>query len=145
MENFLKYILICKSDYVQHEIINIYYYILIFFFSIFIFPFSDPNKNDRPSILQQVGLPIKDSTFCQRLKRNYPRPDTILCAGGGDGKDTCRGDSGGPLTLSNNILTQSYVVGVTSLGPSVCGARNTQGLYTNVYPYIDWILNTLEP
>ncbi|MPC31355.1 Coagulation factor XI [Portunus trituberculatus] len=103
-----------------------------------------PLRVTTPDTLQQVFLPIREDAVCPLLKRNYPDPRMVLCAGG-DGKDTCRGDSGGPLQLSNRAETRRFVVGITSVGPEVCGRQNTQALYTNVHFYVQWILETLRP
>ncbi|KAK7065495.1 hypothetical protein SK128_020827 [Halocaridina rubra] len=97
----------------------------------------------QPRILQQVQLPIRELDYCAFQKKIYPDPDMVLCAGG-EGKDTCRGDSGGPLTLTNRVGTRYFLVGVTSVGPTLCGASNTQGLYTSVNHYVDWITRTMR-
>nr|XP_045602601.1 phenoloxidase-activating factor 3-like [Procambarus clarkii] len=98
----------------------------------------------RLNTLQQVQLPIVDLPFCEILRKPYPDRRMVLCAGG-NGKDTCRGDSGGPLTVTNKVGTRSYVVGITSHGPRECGITNTQGIYTNVLYYISWIISNLQP
>ena len=89
-------------------------------------------------------MKIDELDFCRRIRRRYPDPNTVICAGNG-GKDTCRGDSGGPLILSNNVETKWFLVGITSIGPNVCGQENTQGIYTNVAHYKEWILSILQP
>ena len=45
--------------------------------------------------------------------------DDMLCAGGVGGKDTCRGDSGGPLTVK--VSGHHTLVGVVSWGTVKCG------------------------
>ncbi|XP_045139229.1 CLIP domain-containing serine protease 14D-like isoform X1 [Portunus trituberculatus] len=97
-----------------------------------------------PDVLQQVLLPINEGNVCNQLKSGYPNRRWTLCAGG-EGKDTCKGDSGGPLILSNKIGTKGFVVGITSVGPKVCGRQKTQALYTNVHFYVPWILKNLRP
>ncbi|XP_063880605.1 CLIP domain-containing serine protease HP8-like [Scylla paramamosain] len=105
----------------------------------------NPLRPTQPNVLQQVLLPINDGEFCNaELRKGYPNPRSTLCAGG-EGKDTCKGDSGGPLILSNRFETKRFVVGITSVGPAVCGRQSTQGLYTNVHFYVPWILETLRP
>ncbi|CAL4061469.1 unnamed protein product, partial [Meganyctiphanes norvegica] len=94
-------------------------------------------------ILQRVELDISEMDFCRQRKRNYPDKNMILCAGNGDGKDTCRGDSGGPLMLSNKFGQIWYAVGITSVGNSVCGIKDVQSVFTNVHYYIDWIKQNL--
>ncbi|XP_069945451.1 serine protease easter [Cherax quadricarinatus] len=98
----------------------------------------------RLDTLQQVQLPITNSESCEIMRSSYPDPRMVLCAGG-EGKDTCSGDSGGPLTLTNKGNTKHFVVGITSHGPSECGITNTQGIYTNVHYYVQWIIDNLQP
>ncbi|ROT62135.1 prophenoloxidase activating enzyme III [Penaeus vannamei] len=94
------------------------------------------------NVLQHGNLPISDR-FCQFDLQNYPDPDMVLCAGGED-HDACNGDSGGPMVISNNGRTRRFVIGVVSLGPAVCGAPESSGIYTSVIYYMDWILNNLR-
>lgn len=67
--------------------------------------------------------------------------DTQICAGGDKGKDSCRGDSGGPLMgATNGTKGQfTYLAGLVSYGPSPCGMEGWPGVYTRVASYIDWI------
>ncbi|XP_042855651.1 phenoloxidase-activating factor 3-like [Penaeus japonicus] len=95
----------------------------------------------RPDVLQQVRLPLQELSYCDRLRRGYPDSRMTLCAG--EGRDTCKSDSGGPLTLDNG-QGRSFVVGVTSLGPTSCGSSDTQGLYTDVRFYLPWILRNIR-
>ena len=78
-----------------------------------------------------------------------------MCAGGNDGEDSCRGDSGGGLF--SNILEGKAgvendgrvkndrweVVGIVSYGSSRCGDGNP-GIYTRVSQYIQWIKQTMS-
>jgi len=68
------------------------------------------------------------------VNKNYvPGLNYIL----GD-KDSCRGDSGGPLWTRKGDY--SYLVGVVSSGANPeCGHLNTPGFYTRVTRYLDWI------
>lgn len=68
--------------------------------------------------------------------------DGQFCAGGEANKDSCRGDSGGPLMvpLTKN---QWYGVGIVSYGIS-CGMEGWPGVYTNVTFYYDWIVDRIE-
>lgn len=73
--------------------------------------------------------------------------DTQMCAGGMEGVDSCRGDSGGPLiSLDNNkVNTYYFLAGVVSFGPTPCGLNGWPGVYTRVGAYVDWVQATLEP
>ncbi|XP_064114584.1 CLIP domain-containing serine protease HP8-like isoform X1 [Macrobrachium nipponense] len=103
---------------------------------------TDPREARPADVLQQVLLPI-NSSLCSLDLRVFPDPHMALCAGG-QRKDTCRGDSGGPMVIPND-RDLNYLVGIVSRGPVVCGAANTGGLYTNVNHYVPWILRNLRP
>ncbi|CAH0475618.1 unnamed protein product [Peronospora belbahrii] len=51
------------------------------------------------TILEEVTLPIISNAECSKFEKYIGRVrDCMLCAGRGNGKDTCNGDSGGPPT-----------------------------------------------
>ncbi|KAF5276222.1 hypothetical protein FQR65_LT04027 [Abscondita terminalis] len=66
--------------------------------------------------------------------------DIQICAGGfQESKDTCPGDSGGPLHIGSRLNYKVYyIIGVTSFG-KFCGSINTPGVYTRVSSYVKWI------
>ncbi|XP_047483691.1 prostasin-like [Penaeus chinensis] len=67
-----------------------------------------------------------------------PTPD-MLCAGTEEGgKDTCTGDSGGPITVPAR-KRRHVIVGITSFGEG-CGVPGVPGVYTRVTSYLGWIL-----
>lgn len=66
-----------------------------------------------------------------------------ICAGGEAGKDSCKGDSGGPLMYENGRTYE--VIGLVSFGPRYCGQEDVPGIYTNVYEYNPWIRSTIVP
>ncbi|XP_050433881.1 uncharacterized protein LOC126841436 [Adelges cooleyi] len=72
--------------------------------------------------------------------------DSQICAGFiPGGKDTCGGDSGGPLQVPNSIRAFMYTqVGITSTGKP-CGEANTPGIYTRVSKYVSWIEQSVWP
>lgn len=70
-----------------------------------------------------------------------------ICAGGQRGKDSCRGDSGGPLMAVEkmaNGTSRWIAVGVVSFGPSPCGMEGWPGVYTKVADFVPWILSKLR-
>lgn len=81
-----------------------------------------------PDKLRQVYVPIQARDRCKDAG------ETMVCAGG-DGKDTCTGDSGGPLIDRET----GQVVGIVSSGVG-CGGT---GLYTRVASYISFINENL--
>lgn len=80
------------------------------------------NLNECKQRYQSLGVSIKKSQ---------------VCAGGMSGKDSCSGDSGGPLMMTENG-TVWYAAGVVSYGLG-CGREGWPGVYTNIPYYIDWI------
>lgn len=67
-----------------------------------------------------------------------------MCAGGQPGKDSCRGDSGGPLMYENPATRLYEVIGVVSFGPTPCGLPDIPGVYTKVFAYKDWIRSQIR-
>jgi len=69
--------------------------------------------------------------------------ETHLCAGGEKGKDSCKGDSGGPFIVRRSQLDPYMLIGIVSGGTSRCGI-GAPGIFTRVTHYIDWILETMK-
>ncbi|TKC51500.1 hypothetical protein EI555_020039 [Monodon monoceros] len=94
-----------------------------------------------PYTLQEVQVGIINTTMCNHL---FSLPDfhrdiwgDIVCAGDPQGgKDSCFGDSGGPLTCKKKGLW--YQVGIVSWGVG-CGRPNWPGVYTNISAHYKWI------
>ncbi|ALC46204.1 CG18420, partial [Drosophila busckii] len=64
---------------------------------------------------------------------------TQLCLGSSEHKDTCNGDSGGPVFRYNGHRPcKYYVMGITSIGIG-CGEPDVPTIYTRVHFYLDWI------
>ena len=68
-----------------------------------------------------------------------------LCAGEVN-KDSCSGDSGGPLMLEDEVkgIYRMIQYGIVSYGPRQCGSL-IPGVYTDVTKYIKWILDNIKP
>lgn len=66
-----------------------------------------------------------------------------LCAGGMIGKDSCGGDSGGPLTIDMGFGRKA-LLGIVSFGDDECGAVSVPSVYTNVYYYLKWVLDQFD-
>lgn len=58
-----------------------------------------------------------------------------------------QGDSGGPLQIKDNNPDRCiyYIVGITSFGKTVCGAKDSPAIYTRVSHYLSWIEATVWP
>uniref|UniRef100_A0A8D0R0R9 Peptidase S1 domain-containing protein n=1 Tax=Sus scrofa TaxID=9823 RepID=A0A8D0R0R9_PIG len=94
-----------------------------------------------PYALQEGQVSIINKSRCsflfrQPIYRSSTR-DAMICAGSEDGsRDTCRGDSGGPLACKKKGLW--IQIGIVSWGVG-CGRPNRPGVYTNVSSYFNWI------
>ena len=80
------------------------------------------------SIVQQGGA-VTPQMFCAAAKT--------------DGRDTCGGDSGGPI-LSEDGKGGWVQVGVVSFGVGQCGNAALPGVYTRLALYTDWIRSVVE-
>ncbi|EDW84438.2 uncharacterized protein Dwil_GK13139 [Drosophila willistoni] len=67
-----------------------------------------------------------------------------LCAGGEYAKDTCAGDSGGPLMYFDRQHSRWVAYGVVSYGFTQCGMAGKPAVYTNVGEYREWINSIVE-
>lgn len=70
------------------------------------------------------------------------KKDQHLCAGGEQGKDSCKGDSGGPLMAREDELSPWTLVGVVSGGTARCGI-GAPGIFTRVTQYDQWIRDNM--
>ena len=93
-----------------------------------------------PSELRQLALKIISADTCRRKDwyGNVFNERLMVCAGfASGGKDSCTGDSGGPL----QCLTPNgrwHLTGIVSWGMG-CAQQKKPGIYTNVYNVLDWI------
>lgn len=88
-------------------------------------------------ILQEVTLPKIEDSECKR-QWGSKVDESQLCAGYvSGGKDTCKGDSGGPLQcpMYNGVWV---LEGITSFGKK-CAKAGPTTVYTKVAHYRHWI------
>ncbi|KAG1686142.1 hypothetical protein DVH05_004609 [Phytophthora capsici] len=89
--------------------------------------------------LRGVEVPLWDDENCTKTMDG---DNSMVCAGGIAGKDSCEKDSGGPLVLESN--SQDVLIGLSSHGPAHCGTNGAPGVYSrisHVRPWIDSIIN----
>ncbi|KAJ8387789.1 hypothetical protein AAFF_G00150900 [Aldrovandia affinis] len=100
---------------------------------------STNNLGSRPDKLQEVDIAVMMWRLCHRSDYyGTLLTSNMLCASG-KRKDTCDGDSGGPL------LSKGVAVGITSNGGRKCGTTRKPGLYTIISHYTQWIDRTMQP
>ncbi len=101
----------------------------------------NPDGSNYPAELHEVVLPVVTSEVCETAEEmaGIEITDNMLCAGfEAGGKDTCSGDSGGPLFITS-AAGDPMQIGVVSFGPG-CAMPNAFGVYTRVSRYASWII-----
>ena len=103
------------------------------------------------SDLLKVTLHVLNNDVCEKSfksKRTIPQGliGGQICVGDlKESKDTCTGDSGGPIQIIERRNQCVYtIVGITSFGTSVCGILSG-AVYTKVHFYLDWIESIVWP
>ncbi|NXE10538.1 PROC protein, partial [Lophotis ruficrista] len=101
---------------------------------------SDVNNN-YSTFLSYIQIPVVPRNVCAQAMR-FAISDNMLCAGIlGDKKDSCSGDSGGPMiTRYKNTW---FLVGLVSWGEG-CGRKEKFGVYTKVSQYLEWIQHHID-
>ena len=101
------------------------------------------NNGNQADDLQQVKLPVYSAEECGSIYQELEGDTLRFCAGFVEGgKDTCLGDSGGPLFYEENDIP--VIAGVVSIGPEQCASPNLPGVYMKVDQYLAWIDATLD-
>ncbi|XP_053165879.1 transmembrane protease serine 7 isoform X1 [Hemicordylus capensis] len=89
------------------------------------------------AILQKAEVEIIDQTLCHSTYGLITA--RMLCAGMMSGKrDSCKGDSGGPLSCRSKGDGKWFLTGIVSWGYG-CGRPNFPGVYTRVSNFATWI------
>lgn len=101
--------------------------------------------NFSPTKLKLQIPPVSDYQCIAKFQTiKVALADTQICAGGESGRDSCSGDSGGPLMATfANDSGQWYVKGIVSFG-NRCGLNGWPGVYTKVSSYLKWIKQNLR-
>ncbi|NWY61277.1 GRAA protein, partial [Chionis minor] len=102
---------------------------------------TDNDPESTSDTLREVNITVISRQTCNDHYNNKPViTDNMICAGAKNGgKDSCGGDSGGPL-ICNNVMT-----GITAFGKkNKCGAVDAPGIYTRLTKqYLQWIRKTI--
>merc|ERR1712098_714613 len=82
-----------------------------------------------------VEIPVVKESDC-----SFPIQQEMQFCAGADGKDSCRGDSGGGMYARDDQYNHGldkpwYLLGIVSYGSGVCGS-GVPGVYTRVSSYI---------
>ncbi|XP_067144916.1 clotting factor C-like [Centruroides vittatus] len=103
------------------------------------------DETGRPSnVLKQTNLTVISNHICN-LKNRIIITRNMFCAGVTDGgrlRDTCRGDSGGPMVFQYETdgIIRWFLEGIVSWGTSTgCATPNKFSGFTKVSNFIVWI------
>ncbi|KAJ2856848.1 hypothetical protein GGI22_003680 [Coemansia erecta] len=98
----------------------------------------------------KVSLVPGTTAYCKSIWSSFD-PAKLICTNGAAGKDTCSGDSGGPLATPINNAGSLAVAGITSFAPvtsdnpdGLCAVAGSTGYYVHVGYYIDWIAHAAK-
>jgi len=111
---------------------------------------TDPNNDFTSDDLMTAVVTLYSKDTCERNYKgeiDIKITDNMICAGViTGGRDTCLGDSGGPLsyrTFQRGKGNVWYLLGLTSFGHTECGGFGNLGVYTKVRNYLPWIKNQM--
>lgn len=95
-----------------------------------------------PNVLQVARLPVIGNKQCQDMYHNSGHmkiiSDSFLCAGyENGGRDSCEGDSGGPLQVQRPD-GKWVLIGTVSHGIK-CAEPNLPGIYIKTAAFLPWI------
>ena len=101
-------------------------------------------RNAGSAVLYRADVKLLDRNACNLMLRNGGNPpdlanrinNSVVCGGQTKSK-ACKGDSGGPVILTNG---PARLVGIVSWTKNnSCGDPNKPGVYTWIEPYKQWI------
>ena len=98
---------------------------------------SSESANTMNAVLLRVDLQAMPNAVCQQRPGYGPQKikDTVFCAAHPT-RSTCRGDSGGPVILTNGT---PLLVGLVSWGKKACAGDGRPGVFTRIDRYAAWI------
>ncbi|XP_049530778.1 CLIP domain-containing serine protease B9-like [Anopheles darlingi] len=107
----------------------------------FVTGFGRTLKGKRSAIKQKLGIKVYDHDRCREKYATQKAVITTnqICAGGEFAKDSCHGDSGGPLMKLQRVW---YLEGVVSYG-NRCGLEDWPGIYTHVPAFMPWVRSNI--
>ncbi|XP_043229622.1 coagulation factor XII-like isoform X2 [Amphibalanus amphitrite] len=100
----------------------------------------------RPNVLHGTEVPYVSSDFCSspEVWGALFNGTGQLCAGDtAGGRDSCGGDSGGPLAC-RDASGRWLAAGIVSWGSDDCGQTVRVGVYTRVSAYVPWIVYVID-
>ncbi|TVY31787.1 Trypsin [Lachnellula subtilissima] len=99
---------------------------------------TSESASSLPAALRKVNVPVISRASCQAEYSTADVTTNVFCAGlAAGGKDSCSGDSGGPIIDSTGVL-----VGLVSWGQG-CAEAGYAGVYNRLGNYVDFVKDNL--
>lgn len=100
------------------------------------------NANTINAVMLRVDLQVMPNPVCQQRPGYGPQKikDGVFCASNPK-QSTCRGDSGGPVVLTNG---SPVLVGLVSWGKRRCAGDGRPGVFTRIDRYAQWISQAMK-
>ncbi|KAM6442238.1 urokinase-type plasminogen activator isoform 1-T1 [Liasis olivaceus] len=106
--------------------------------------YGKQNKTDiyYSRVLKSANVHLISQSMCKRYYEGHKVNENMLCASDLRWRsDSCKGDSGGPLTCAFNNRMVLY--GIVSWGDG-CAKEGKPGVYTRVTRYLPWIESNMN-
>lgn len=100
--------------------------------------FGKISNTQGSTLLRYAQVPVISNTECSRYYRIL---GSVVCISTSNGRSTCNGDSGGPLTVS--LRGQNVLVGVTSFVSSAGCTSGYPAGFARVTSFLPWINNNI--
>jgi len=97
---------------------------------------STDNVGGTTNVLLSLSKEMGTEDYCKENGGDNYDHSMMNCFVYEQGKDSCGGDSGGPVTVTDD--DKVYLIGAVSFGPTKCGESPT-GVNARVSTYIGWI------
>uniref|UniRef100_A0AB38ZEQ8 Venom S1 protease 29 n=1 Tax=Oncocephalus sp. TaxID=2944721 RepID=A0AB38ZEQ8_9HEMI len=94
-------------------------------------------------VLMKVNLKVIDFSQCAEFYRKLKLEEPHQFCTYGHDKDTCSGDSGGPVVWLDPDTNRYTQVGLVSYGKG-CASEDVPGVNTDVAYFLDWIRKTID-
>lgn len=96
------------------------------------------NSTKYKELLRATNVPVANQQYCNEQYKGK-LTQQMICAGYKDGgRDSCAGDSGGPLFTIDEIDLKPKLVGLVSFGIG-CAEPNHFGVYSRITSIRKWI------
>ncbi len=110
---------------------------------------TPPGTPRFPTKLREITIPVVSDAACGAAwAAEDPPYDLVeeleICAGGEFNRDSCSGDSGGPLSVLDG-QGKWLQIGIVSAGSLPCGAAGLPGIYVQVDAIESWVTANAGP